>query len=174
MKNPDVVIFMGSDSDWSVMARAAQVLDEFGVAHEAIVSSAHRTHDRTVRMAKKFTAGGTKVFIAGAGAAAHLAGALAAVTPRPVIGVPLGSSPLSGLDALLSTAQMPSGVPVACTAIGEAGARNAAILAVQILALSDRGLARRLLAYRAALEREVASKDARLQKERRRARAVVR
>jgi phosphoribosylaminoimidazole carboxylase PurE protein len=174
MKNPDVVIFMGSDSDWSVMARAAQVLEEFGVAHEAIVSSAHRTHDRTVRMAKKFTAGGTKVFIAGAGAAAHLAGALAAVTPRPVIGVPLGSSPLSGLDALLSTAQMPSGVPVACTAIGEAGARNAAILAVQILALSDRGLARRLLAYRSALEREVASKDARLQKERRRARPVVR
>jgi phosphoribosylaminoimidazole carboxylase PurE protein len=174
MKNPDVVIFMGSDSDWSVMARAAQVLEEFGVTHEAIVSSAHRTHDRTVRMAKKFTAGGTKVFIAGAGAAAHLAGALAAVTPRPVIGVPLGSSPLSGLDALLSTAQMPSGVPVACTAIGEAGARNAAILAVQILALSDRGLARRLLAYRAALEREVASKDARLQKERRRARPVVR
>jgi 5-(carboxyamino)imidazole ribonucleotide mutase len=174
MKNPDVVIFMGSDSDWSVMARAAQVLEEFGVAHEAIVSSAHRTHDRTVRMAKKFTAGGTKVFIAGAGAAAHLAGALAAVTPRPVIGVPLGSSPLSGLDALLSTAQMPSGVPVACTAIGEAGARNAAILAVQILALSDRGLAKRLLAYRTALEREVASKDARLQKERRRPRPVVR
>jgi phosphoribosylaminoimidazole carboxylase PurE protein len=174
MKNPDVVIFMGSDSDWSVMARAAQVLEEFGVAHEAIVSSAHRTHDRTVRMAKKFTAGGTKVFIAGAGAAAHLAGALAAVTPRPVIGVPLGSSPLSGLDALLSTAQMPSGVPVACTAIGEAGARNAAILAVQILALSDRGLARRLDSYRKALEREVASKDAKLQKERRRARPVVR
>ena len=174
MKNPDVVIFMGSDSDWSVMARAAQVLEEFGVPHEAIDSSAHRTHDRTVRMAKKFTAGGTKVFIAGAGAAAHLAGALAAVTPRPVIGVPLGSSPLSGLDALLSTAQMPSGVPVACTAIGEAGARNAAILAVQILALSDRGLAKRLLAYRSALEREVASKDARLQKERRRPRPVVR
>ena len=169
MKNPDVVIFMGSDSDWSVMARAAQVLEEFGVPHEAIVSSAHRTHDRTVRMAKKFTAGGTKVFIAGAGAAAHLAGALAAVTPRPVIGVPLGSSPLSGLDALLSTAQMPSGVPVACTAIGEAGARNAAILAVQILALADRGLARRLTDYRKALEREVASKDARLQQERRRA-----
>jgi phosphoribosylaminoimidazole carboxylase PurE protein len=174
MKNPDVVIFMGSDSDWSVMARAAQVLEEFGVTHEAIVSSAHRTHDRTVRMAKKFTAGGTKVFIAGAGAAAHLAGALAAVTPRPVIGVPLGSSPLSGLDALLSTAQMPSGVPVACTAIGEAGARNAAILAVQILALSDRGLAKRLLAYRSALEREVAAKDAKLQKERRRPRPVVR
>jgi 5-(carboxyamino)imidazole ribonucleotide mutase len=168
MKNPDVVIFMGSDSDWSVMARAAQVLEEFGVAHEAIVSSAHRTHDRTVRMAKKFTAGGTKVFIAGAGAAAHLAGALAAITPRPVIGVPLGSSPLSGLDALLSTAQMPSGVPVACTAIGEAGARNAAILAVQILALADRKLEGRLREYRRALEREVVAKDARLQRERRR------
>jgi phosphoribosylaminoimidazole carboxylase PurE protein len=167
MKNPDVVIFMGSDSDWSVMARAAAVLEEFGVTHEAIVSSAHRTHDRTVRMAKQFTARGTRVFIAGAGAAAHLAGALAAVTPRPIIGVPLASSPLAGLDALLSTAQMPSGVPVACTAIGEAGARNAAILAVQILALADRRLEGRLREYRKALEREVVAKDARLQRERR-------
>jgi phosphoribosylaminoimidazole carboxylase PurE protein len=167
MKNPTVVIFMGSDSDWSVMARAAAVLEEFGVTHEAIVSSAHRTHDRTVRMARQFTARGTRVFIAGAGAAAHLAGALAAVTPRPVIGVPLASSPLAGLDALLSTAQMPSGVPVACTAIGEAGARNAAILAVQILALSDRRLEGRLREYRKALEREVVAKDARLQRERR-------
>lgn len=165
--NPSVVIFMGSDSDWSAMGKAAQVLEEFGVSHEAIVSSAHRTHDRTVRLAKDFTRRGTRVFIAGAGAAAHLAGALAAVTPRPVIGVPLASSPLSGLDALLSTAQMPSGVPVACTAIGEAGARNAAILAVQILALADRRLESRLLAYRASLEREVVRKDAKLQKERR-------
>ena len=165
--NPDVVIFMGSDSDWSVMARAAAVLEEFGVTHEAIVSSAHRTHDRTVRLAKRFTARGTRVFIAGAGAAAHLAGALAAVTPRPVIGVPLASSPLAGLDSLLSTAQMPSGVPVACTAIGEAGARNAAILAVQILALSDRRLKGRLESYRKALEREVVAKDSRLQRERR-------
>ena len=164
--NPDVVIFMGSDSDWSVMSRAAAVLEEFGVTHEAIVSSAHRTHDRTVRLATRFTARGTRVFIAGAGAAAHLAGALAAVTPRPVIGVPLASSPLAGLDSLLSTAQMPSGVPVACTAIGEAGARNAAILAVQILALSDRRLEGRLRSYRKALEREVVAKDARLQRER--------
>jgi glycerol dehydrogenase-like iron-containing ADH family enzyme len=101
--NPDVVIFMGSDSDWSVMARAATVLEEFGVTHEAIVSSAHRTHDRTVTLVKRFTARGTQVFIAGAGAAAHLAGALAAVTPRPVIGVPLASSPLAGFDSLLST-----------------------------------------------------------------------
>jgi phosphoribosylaminoimidazole carboxylase PurE protein len=165
--NPSVVIFMGSDSDWSAMGKASQVLDEFGVPHLAIVSSAHRTHDRTVRLAKNFTRRGTRVFIAGAGAAAHLAGALAAVTPRPVIGVPLASSPLSGLDSLLSTAQMPSGVPVACTAIGEAGARNAAILAVQILALSDRRLEARLLAYRSSLEREVVRKDAKLQKERR-------
>jgi phosphoribosylaminoimidazole carboxylase PurE protein len=164
---PAVVIFMGSDSDWSVMGRASQVLDEFGVPHLAIVSSAHRTHDRTVRLVKLFTRRGTRVFIAGAGAAAHLAGALAAVTPRPVIGVPLASSPLSGLDSLLSTAQMPSGVPVACTAIGEAGARNAALLAVEILALSDRRLEARLLAYRETLEREVVRKDAKLQKERR-------
>lgn len=165
--NPDVVIFMGSDSDWSVMARAAAVLEEFGVTHEAIVSSAHRTHDRTVTFVKRFTARGTRVFIAGAGAAAHLAGALAAVTPRPVIGVPLASSPLAGFDSLLSTAQMPSGVPVACTAIGEAGARNAAILAVEILALSDRRLEGRLVSYRKALEREVVAKDAKLQRERR-------
>jgi phosphoribosylaminoimidazole carboxylase PurE protein len=165
--NPDVVIFLGSDSDWSVMARAAQVLEEFGVPHLAIVSSAHRTHDRTVRLAKLLTRRGTRVFIAGAGAAAHLAGVLAAVTPRPVIGVPLASSPLAGLDSLLSTAQMPSGVPVACTAIGEAGARNAAILAVEILALSDRRLEAKLLGYRKALEREVVGNDARLQRERR-------
>jgi phosphoribosylaminoimidazole carboxylase PurE protein len=165
--NPDVVILMGSDSDWSVMARAAQVLEEFGVRHEVIVSSAHRTHDRTVRLVKQFTARGTRVFIAGAGAAAHLAGAVAAVTPRPVIGVPLASSPLAGLDSLLSTAQMPSGVPVACTAIGEAGARNAAILAIEILALADRRLEGKLRQYRKALEREVVSKDARLQRERR-------
>jgi 5-(carboxyamino)imidazole ribonucleotide mutase len=166
--NPDVVIFMGSDSDWSVMARAAAVLEEFGVTHEAIVSSAHRTHDRTVRLARRFTARGTRVFIAGAGAAAHLAGALAAVTLRPVIGVPLASSPLAGLDSLLSTAQMPSGVPVACTAIGEAGARNAAILAIEILALADRRLEGKLRQYRKALEREVVAGDARLQRERRR------
>ena len=166
-RNPAVVIFMGSDSDWPVMGKAAQVLEEFGVTHLAIVSSAHRTHDRTVRLVKLFTKRGTRVFIAGAGAAAHLAGALAAVTPRPVIGVPLASSALSGLDSLLSTAQMPSGVPVACTAIGEAGARNAALLAVEILALSDRRLELRLLAYRETLEREVVRKDAKLQKERR-------
>jgi phosphoribosylaminoimidazole carboxylase PurE protein len=171
---PSVVIFMGSDSDWSVMGKAAQVLEEFGVPHLAIISSAHRTHDRTVRLAKDFTRGGTRVFIAGAGAAAHLAGALAAVTPRPVIGVPLPSSPLSGLDSLLSTAQMPSGVPVACTAIGDAGARNAALLAVQILALADRRLEERLLAYRRTLELEVVRKDARLQKERRPGRPATR
>jgi phosphoribosylaminoimidazole carboxylase PurE protein len=172
--NPAVVIFIGSDSDWAVMGKAAQVLEEFEVPHLAIISSAHRTHDRTVRLAKLFTRRGTRVFIAGAGAAAHLAGALAAVTPRPVIGVPLASSPLSGLDSLLSTAQMPSGVPVACTAIGDAGARNAALLAVQILALADRRLEARLLAYRETLEREVVRKDARLQKERRQGRPGAR
>jgi len=165
--NPEVVIFMGSDSDWEVMAKAAGVLEEFGVPHLAIVSSAHRSHDRTVRMAKLFTRRGTRVFIAGAGAAAHLAGALAAVTPRPVIGVPLASSPLDGLDSLLSTAQMPSGIPVGCTAIGEAGASNAGLLAIEILALSDRRLEAKLLAYRARMERDLVARDARLQKARR-------
>jgi len=165
--SPTVVIFMGSDSDWPVMGKASQVLDEFRVVHLAIVSSAHRSHDRTVRMARTFTRRGTRVFIAGAGAAAHLAGALAAVTPRPVIGVPLAASPLAGMDSLLSTAQMPGGVPVACTAIGEAGAKNAALLAVQILALSDRRLEARLLAYRDALEKDVVRKDAALQRQRR-------
>jgi 5-(carboxyamino)imidazole ribonucleotide mutase len=165
--NPSVVIFMGSDSDWPVMGKASQVLDEFGVVHLAIVSSAHRSHDRTVRMARLYTRCGTRVFIAGAGAAAHLAGAIAAVTPRPVIGVPLASSPLAGLDSLLSTAQMPGGVPVACTAIGEAGAKNAALLAVEILALSDRRLEARLLAYRDAMEKDLVKRDAALQRERR-------
>ena len=166
--NPDVVIFMGSTSDWAVMAAAARVLEEFGVSHLAIVSSAHRSHDRTVRLVKLFSRRGTRVFIAGAGAAAHLAGAVASVTPRPVIGVPLGSSPLAGLDSLLSTAQMPSGVPVACTAIGEAGARNAGLLAIEILAVADRRLEGKLLSYRQNLEREVIRGDAGLQKERRR------
>src|SRR6266536_1975890 len=166
--NPDVVIFMGSESDWAVMSEAARVLEEFGVSHLAIVSSAHRSHDRTVRLVKLFTRRGTRVFVAGAGAAAHLAGAVAAMTPRPVIGVPLASSPLSGLDSLLATAQMPSGVPVACTAIGEAGASNAGLLAVEILAIADRRLEARLLTYRQNLEREVVRKDAALQKERRR------
>jgi phosphoribosylaminoimidazole carboxylase PurE protein len=172
--NPDVVIFMGSESDWTVMGKAAQVLEEFGIAHLAIVSSAHRSHDRTVRLAKLFTRRGTRVFIAGAGAAAQLAGVIAAVTPRPVIGVPLASSPLAGIDSLLSTAQMPSGVPVACAAIGEAGAKNAALLAVQILALADRRIEARLLAYRESLVREVVRTDARLQKERRQKRSTGR
>ena len=165
--SPAVVIFMGSDSDWPIMGKASQVLDEFGVVHLAIVSSAHRSHDRTVRMARLFTRRGTRVFIAGAGAAAHLAGVIAAVTPRPVIGVPLASSPLAGFDSLLSTAQMPGGVPVACTAIGEAGAKNAALLAVQILALSDRRLEARLLAYRDRMEKDLVRKDAELQRQRR-------
>lgn len=160
---------MGSDSDWPVMGKTAQVLEEFGISHVAMVSSAHRAHDRTVRLARDFTRRGTRVFIAGAGAAAHLAGVLAAVTPRPVIGVPLASSPLSGLDSLLSTVQMPPGIPVACTAVGEGGARNAALLAVSILALADRRLEARLLSYRRELEREVARKDDLLQQERRKA-----
>jgi len=154
---PSVVIFMGSDSDWPVMGRAAQVLEEFGVPHQAIVSSAHRTHDRTVRLVKDFTRRGTRVFIAGAGAAAHLAGALAAVTPRPVIGVPLVSpnAIAGGLDALLSTVQMPRGIPVATVAVGEAGAANAGILAAEILATGDDELAGRLRMMREGMAAKV-------------------
>lgn len=131
----DVAILMGSKSDWPVMKRAAETLDELGVSHEARVLSAHRTPEETAEFVRQSEADGTKVFIAGAGAAAHLAGAVAAQTVLPVIGVPLASSDLKGLDALLATVQMPSGMPVATMAIGAAGATNAALLAAAILSL---------------------------------------
>lgn len=131
----DVAILMGSKSDWPVMKRAAQTLDELGISHEARVLSAHRTPEQTAEFVRQSEADGTKVFIAGAGAAAHLAGAVAAQTVLPVIGVPLASSDLKGLDALLATVQMPSGMPVATMAIGAAGATNAALMAAAILSL---------------------------------------
>lgn len=130
----DVVILMGSENDWNVMKAAADTLREYGVAHEARVLSAHRTPGETAEYVRKADDAGTRVFIAAAGMAAHLAGAVAAQTTRPVLGVPLSSSELNGLDALLSTVQMPPGIPVGTLAIGPAGAVNAALLAISILA----------------------------------------
>jgi phosphoribosylaminoimidazole carboxylase PurE protein len=134
---PRVLIVMGSDSDLPVMEEAAKVLEQFHIAYEMTVSSAHRTPERTVRLIRKAERNGIEVIIAGAGAAAHLAGVIASHTVLPVIGVPIDSSPLKGIDALYSTIQMPPGVPVAAMAIGKAGAKNAAIFAVQIMGIKD-------------------------------------
>ena len=135
-----VAILFGSESDRATMEEAARVLDSFGIAHEMEMASAHRSPDRVRDYVKGAPARGVQVFIAAAGMANHLAGAVAAHTTRPVIGVPLAGSPLHGMDALYSTVQMPPGVPVATVAIGAAGAKNAAVLAAQILALSDPAL----------------------------------
>lgn len=139
---------MGSKSDLPVMEEAKKVLDEFGVASTMSITSAHRTPERAAKMAGSAAVDGIKVIIAGAGFAAHLAGAMAAHSVLPVIGVPLEGSALTGLDSLLSTVQMPSGIPVATTTIGKAGAKNAGILAVQILATSDGGLTGKLMEFR--------------------------
>ena len=139
-----VGIVIGSESDRGILMEAARVLDEFGVPWELAVRSAHRTPEATARWARTARTRGLKVVIAGAGGAAHLAGALASRSPLPVLGVPLASSPLGGFDALLSTVQMPPGVPVGTLGVGAWGARNAALLAVRILALSDAALARAL------------------------------
>jgi 5-(carboxyamino)imidazole ribonucleotide mutase len=144
-----VAIIMGSQSDWAVMRSAAETLDALGVAHEARIVSAHRTPGRLVAFAKGAKAAGFKVVIAGAGGAAHLPGMAAAMTPLPVFGVPVPSKALSGMDSLLSIVQMPAGVPVGALAMGEAGARNAGLLAAQILALSDPVLAARIADHRA-------------------------
>jgi 5-(carboxyamino)imidazole ribonucleotide mutase len=145
-----VGIIMGSQSDWRTMKLASDVLNELGVAHETRIVSAHRTPDRLVDYAKSARKRGLKVIIAGAGGAAHLPGMCAALTPLPVFGVPIQSKALSGHDSLLSIVQMPGGVPVGTLAIGEAGAKNAGLLAAAVLALNDPKLADRLDAYRAA------------------------
>ncbi|MBI2962270.1 MAG: 5-(carboxyamino)imidazole ribonucleotide mutase [Deltaproteobacteria bacterium] len=155
---------MGSDSDWEVMSQAARRLEAFGVGCDVHVLSAHRTPRRTAAYAASAAARGIRVFICGAGGAAHLAGAVAAHTPLPVIGVPLDSSSLQGLDALLATVQMPKGVPVATVAVGAAGAENAAILAAQILALCDARLAARLVRFKRQLERKAVAADRKLRK----------
>ena len=148
--SPLVGVVMGSDSDWNVMSEASTLLDEFGVAHEVEVLSAHRTPEKMIAYGKQAAARGLKVLIAGAGGAAHLPGMLASVTTLPVVGVPVPLSRLDGLDSLLSIVQMPAGVPVATFAIGEAGAANAALFAVAMLARTDPGLARKLDDFRAA------------------------
>lgn len=162
-ENPLVGILMGSDSDLPVMQEALEVLTNFGIPAEITVASAHRSPQRVSEYASNASGRGLKVLIAGAGGAAHLAGVLAAETSLPVIGVPIGSSPLAGWDALLATVQMPAGVPVATMAVGKAGARNAAILAVQILAVADSKLHERLADYKEELAEKVAEKAATLQ-----------
>ncbi|HYC00030.1 MAG TPA: 5-(carboxyamino)imidazole ribonucleotide mutase [Candidatus Limnocylindrales bacterium] len=139
---PLVGILMGSASDLEVMGEGAKILEELGIAHEVVVTSAHRSPAKTAEYASTARDRGLQVLIVGAGVAAHLAGAVAGITTLPVLGVPLDSGPLRGMDALLSTVQMPAGVPVGTLAIGAAGARNAALLAAQILSLSDERLAR--------------------------------
>ena len=163
MTRPFVAIVMGSDSDLPVMQATFDVLTKLGVPFEARVTSAHRTPARTHDYVRDAEARGCKVFIAAAGLAAHLAGTVAGLTLKPVIGVPLDAGPLQGMDALLSTVQMPGGVPVASVAIGKAGAKNAGYLAAQILATADEELAARVVAERAASADEVAAKDEALQ-----------
>jgi 5-(carboxyamino)imidazole ribonucleotide mutase len=147
--NPLVAVVMGSKSDYEIMQAAVEILKEFGVAHEARVLSAHRTPDVLLEYAAGAAARGVKVMIAGAGGAAHLAGVIAAKTILPVLGVPIDATPLQGLDALLAMVQMPKGIPVGTLAIGKAGAANAALLAIAMLALEDKALATKLTRWRA-------------------------
>lgn len=155
---------MGSDSDLPVMDSAITVLEEFGVSFETFVMSAHRSPQATRDFAASAEAHGLKVLIAGAGGAAHLAGVLASMTTLPVIGVPMPTDGMGGLDSLLSTIQMPGGVPVATMGVGESGARNAAILAVQVLALSDERLRKALHAHKDDMARKVKEADARVKR----------
>jgi|TARA_B110001454_G_scaffold204003_1_gene212383 phosphoribosylaminoimidazole carboxylase PurE protein len=159
LSKPLIGILMGSDSDLSVMEEASKILENFGIEHEMIVTSAHRSPERTRKYVLSAPKRGIKILIAGAGSAAHLAGVVAAETTLPVIGVPIGSSELNGLDALLSTTQMPGGVSVAGMAIGKAGAKNAGVLAVQILALSNKSLHQKILKYKKNLAKEVERKS---------------
>jgi 5-(carboxyamino)imidazole ribonucleotide mutase len=153
-----VGIIMGSQSDWATMQAAATMLDALGVAHESHIVSAHRTPDRMAAYAKGAESRGLKIIIAGAGGAAHLPGMVASMTTLPVLGVPVESRALKGLDSLLSIAQMPGGVPVATFAIGEAGAKNAALHAAAILGLGDAGVKKRLDAWRVQQTKSVAKK----------------
>ena len=156
--SPKVGIVMGSDSDLGVMQAAADILKQFGIAYEMTVASAHRTPERAMRFATEARSRGVRVIIAGAGHAAHLAGVLAAHTTLPVIGVPIDSSCLQGMDSLLSTVQMPPGIPVATVSIGKSGAKNAGILAAQILAVGDAGLEERLATFKKEMAEQVEKK----------------
>jgi 5-(carboxyamino)imidazole ribonucleotide mutase len=157
---PPVAIVMGSQSDWETMKEAAAVLKELGVRHVARIVSAHRTPRRMFAFAEGALMDGVRVIIAGAGGAAHLPGMIASLTTLPVLGVPVESKALKGLDSLLSIAQMPGGIPVGTLAVGKPGARNAGLLAAAILALEDRALARRLAAWRAKQTASVKKKPA--------------
>ena len=163
-ETPKVLLIMGSDSDLPVMQEAADILTRFRVPWEMRISSAHRSPARTMELAAGAAGRGIEIIIAGAGMAAHLAGVVAAKTTLPVIGVPMPGGALNGVDALYSTVQMPGGIPVATMAIGKAGARNAGLFAVQILALADGRLGTALLEYRQEMDEEVARKDAALQR----------
>lgn len=155
MKNIDVLVLMGSASDESTMEDATKTLQKFGVPFRVAVASAHRTPDKVRKLVREAEKDGCRVFIAGAGWAAHLAGVVASLTVRPVIGVPIPSSPLNGLDSLLSTVQMPAGIPVATVALGNGGAQNAALLAVSVLALSNDSLRTKLESYRKEMAEEL-------------------
>ncbi len=154
----EVAIIMGSDSDWKVMQKAVEVFKDFGVGVEITVASAHRTPQKVHDFVKNSSA---KIFIAAAGMAAHLAGVVASLTTKPVIGVPIKSDPFDGLDSLLSTVQMPGGIPVATVAVN--GAKNSALLATEILALSDKNLAKKLFDYREEMKNEVEKKAEKIQ-----------
>jgi phosphoribosylaminoimidazole carboxylase PurE protein len=159
LQKPVVGIVMGSDSDFPIMEEAVKALKSFDIPHEVRVISAHRAPAQVMEYARTAEKRGLKMIIAGAGGAAHLAGIIAAETTLPVIGVPIESSPLHGIDALLSTAQMPGGVPVATMAVGKAGAKNAAIFSAQILSIYDGDINVKLKKFKASMEQEVTAKD---------------
>jgi len=159
---PVVSIVMGSDSDLEIMREAGKALEEFGIGYEMDITSAHRSPERTGEFARTAAQRGIRVIIAGAGGAAHLAGVIAAHTTLPVIGVPIPSTPLQGMDSLLATVQMPAGIPVATVAIGKPGATNAGILAAQILGVADSDVAKKLRAYKEKLAKGVEEKSKRL------------
>jgi 5-(carboxyamino)imidazole ribonucleotide mutase len=165
MAQPQVSIVMGSDSDLEIMRETGKALDEFGIGYEMDVTSAHRSPARTSEYARNAAGRGIKVIIAGAGGAAHLAGVIAAETTLPVIGVPIPSTSLQGLDSLLAIVQMPAGIPVATVAIGKPGATNAGILAAQIIGAADAGVAEKLKAYKQKLARGVEEKSRKLKEQ---------
>ena len=164
MSNPQVSIVMGSDSDLEIMREAGKALEGFGIEYEIDVTSAHRSPDRSADFARKAASRGIRVIIAGAGGAAHLAGVIAAHTILPVIGVPIPSTSLNGMDSLLSTVQMPAGIPVATVAIGKPGATNAGILAAQIIGASDPDVAQKLKDQRVSMAEAVATKSKKVEK----------
>ena len=160
--NVDVAVLMGSDSDLPIVNEVFKIFDDFGVKYSKSVLSAHRTPHQVIELIKKSESNGCKLFIAAAGMAAHLAGAVAAHSTRPVIGIPIESGGMGGIDSLLSTAMMPPGVPVATVAVGKSGAKNSAILAVQILATGNEDLSQKLIEYKKNMREEVLEKDKKL------------